>query len=287
MTTTQSYSGQSYSGGVAIARDYYNSSDADLFYFTIWGGEDIHIGLYQQAGDPIAVASRRTVEKMAGLVPALTNQDRILDIGSGYGGAARYLAKTYGCRVTALNLSEVENERNRQLCREQGLADHIEVVDGSFEQLPFELGQFDVVWSQDAILHSGNRTQVFQEVVRVLKPGGSFILTDPMQADTCPPGVLQPILDRIHLASLGSPGFYCQTARELGLEQVTIEQHTAQLVEHYSRVLAETERRTPELAQQVSSDYVERMKKGLSHWIQGGQAGYLAWGIFLFQKPVA
>ena len=35
-----------YSTTVDTARDYYNSSDADRFYATIWGGEDIHIGLY-------------------------------------------------------------------------------------------------------------------------------------------------------------------------------------------------------------------------------------------------
>jgi ubiquinone/menaquinone biosynthesis C-methylase UbiE len=42
------------------------------------------------------------------------------------------------------------------------------------------------------------------EVDRVLKPGGELVFTDPMQADDCPDGVLQPVLDRIHLESLGS-----------------------------------------------------------------------------------
>ncbi|MDH5777270.1 MAG: SAM-dependent methyltransferase, partial [Gammaproteobacteria bacterium] len=36
-----------YSEAVATARDYYNSEDADNFYNIIWGGEDIHIGLYE------------------------------------------------------------------------------------------------------------------------------------------------------------------------------------------------------------------------------------------------
>jgi sarcosine/dimethylglycine N-methyltransferase len=288
MTPTQ-YSGNittgSYSEGVAVARSYYNSSDADRFYFTIWGGEDIHIGLYQSPTDPIAVASRRTVETMAQLLPDPSADWRILDIGSGYGGAARYLAQTWGCRVTALNLSEVENQRNRQLCQQQGLAEQIDVVDGSFEQIPCENAQFDLVWSQDAILHSGDREQVLREVVRVLKPGGIFIFTDPMQSDSCPEGVLQPILDRIHLTSLGSPGFYRQTAQALGLIEVAFVDHTPQLVEHYRRVLAETEHRSAELAEQISPDYIERMKKGLRHWIEGGQAGHLAWGILMFRKP--
>jgi len=54
-----------YSEVVQTARDYYNSDDADNFYFHVWGGEDIHIGLYQTADEPIASASERTVATMA------------------------------------------------------------------------------------------------------------------------------------------------------------------------------------------------------------------------------
>src|SRR6056297_2322353 len=197
-----------YSAAVATARDYYNSDDADNFYFTIWGGEDIHVGLYNSEDEPIFDASRRTIERMASKISNLDKDSKVLDIGAGYGGAARYLAKKYGCQVVALNLSEVENERDRKMNEDQGLDHLITVVDGSFEEISYPDFSFDVVWSQDAILHSGNREQVIKEVARVLKSGGDFVFTDPMQTDDCPEGVLQPILDRIHLETLGSPGFY-------------------------------------------------------------------------------
>jgi len=269
---------------VSTARDYYNSSDADLFYHTIWGGEDIHIGLYDCDGESISEASRRTVSRMAALLDNLGKGCRVLDIGSGFGGAARRLARVHGCRVTALNLSEVENRRHRELNEAQDLDHLIEVLDGNFEKLPFPDETFDVVWSQDAILHSGNRKQVVNEVVRVLKPGGEFIFTDPMQSDQCPDGVLQPILGRIHLDSLGSPGFYRKTAGKAGLEEVCFEKHTHQLVNHYARVLEETEKREQELAGRVNGEYIEKMKTGLRHWVDGGREGRLVWGIFHFRK---
>ncbi|MGD8783844.1 MAG: methyltransferase domain-containing protein [Thioalkalispiraceae bacterium] len=276
---------QSYSEAVNTAREYYNSDDADQFYATIWGGEDIHIGLYQEDDEPITEASHRTVRHMAKMLADLSPETKILDIGAGYGGAARYLAKTYGCHVTALNLSEKENERDRQLNNEQGLADKIDVVDGSFEAIPAEDNSFDVVWSQDAILHSGHRQQVLQEVARVLKPGGQFIFTDPMQADDCPEGVLQPILDRIHLSSLGSPGFYRENLKKLGFTEVTFDENTHQLVNHYSSVLRETQAKQDDLLRNsVSQEYIDRMKKGLQYWIDGGNNGHLAWGIFVFEK---
>ena len=275
---------QNYSQAVNVARDYYNSHDADNFYAIIWGGEDIHIGLYEYEQQSISEASHHTVKHMAELL-SLTSQHQVLDIGSGYCGAARYLASEFGVSVTALNLSEKENERARLLNDDAGLSEKITVVDGSFESIPAADQSFDVVWSQDAVLHSGHREKVLQEVARVLKPGGRFIFTDPMAADDCPEGVLEPILNRIHLPSLGSPKFYRQEAASCGLNEVLFEENVDQLIRHYSRVKEETEKHQVELVKTIDADYVERMKKGLSYWVDGGTKGYLAWGIFIFQKP--
>lgn len=276
---------QQYSSAVATARDYYNSSDADLFYARVWGGEDIHVGLYETDHEPIFDASRRTVAHMGDLIGELSEKDRVIDLGAGYGGAARYLASRFGCRVVALNLSEVENERDREISRDMGFGEQIEVVDGSFEDVSFDDASFDVVWSQDSFLHSGDRESAIREAARILKPGGVFIFTDPMQADDCPEGVLQPILDRLHLETLGSPAFYRAECAKHGLEEIGFEDHTHQLTRHYGRVLEETKRRESELVGEISQDYIDHMKRGLEHWVNGGENGHLAWGIFRFRKP--
>lgn len=273
-----------YTGAVATAREYYNSDDADRFYQNVWGGEDIHVGLYQDDEEPIPDASRRTVAHMADLLGELTSEHKVLDLGAGYGGSPRYLAQTFGCPVVALNLSEVENERDRDINKAMGLDHLIEVLDASFEEVPYPDNHFDVVWSQDSFLHSGDREKAIQEAARVLKPGGVFIFTDPMQADDCPDGVLQPILDRLHLSSLGSPAFYRRVAKENGMEEINFEEHHHQLPRHYGRVLEETKRREPDLVGKISQQYIDRMKQGLQHWVNGGNSGHLAWGIFRFRK---
>ncbi len=274
-----------YSQSIDTARNYYNSCDADNFYFTIWGGEDIHIGVYRSAHDSIFDASRHTVQTMCGLLSSLGPQSKVLDMGSGYAGAARYLAGNSGCRVAALNLSEEQNERGRRCNCEQGLEHLVDVVDGSFESAPYPDASFDVIWSQDSFLHSGNRETVLQEAVRVLKPGGEMVFTDPMMADTCPDGVLDPILARIHLETLGSPEFYRKTLVRLGMEELDFTDLSSHLPVHYARVLQETEKREDELLHVVSHEYMERMKTGLRHWIEGGQKGHLCWGIFHCRKP--
>lgn len=273
-----------YSDTVQKAREYYNSNDADNFYFTIWGGEDIHIGLYQSDEEPIMDASRRTVAELAKQLESLPAKAHILDIGAGYGGSARYLAREHGYRVTAFNLSEIENERDRAMNQEQGLDHLIDVVDGDFESLPFADESFDAVWSQDAILHSGDRKKVFEEVDRVLKPGGHFVLTDILQQPDVAPATLQPVYDRIHLDSLGSEQAYDGYADDLGWRKVVFEAMPGQLPRHYQRVHDTLTEQREDLSKVVSEAYMDRMEKGLQHWIEAGRNGRLTWGILHYEK---
>lgn len=271
---------------VNTAREYYNSTDADRFYATIWGGEDIHVGLYEDDHGigSIFDASRRTIQKMASMVANLNSNTRVLDIGSGYGGSARYLVKHFGCQVGCLSLSEVQNKRNRELNKAQKLALSINVIDGSFEDIPMPDHTVDLVWSQDAILHSGDRRRVFTEAQRVLVPGGQLIFTDPMKSESCPQEVLQPILDRIHLDSLGSVSLYRNLLEELGFSQIAFLDLSKHLAAHYARVLMEAEAQLWYLKRVCSEEYLESMKVGLQHWITAGQDGHLQWGILHFQK---
>jgi len=268
---------------VRIARDYYNSDDADRFYHDVWGGEDIHIGVYVDPNDPIPVASERTVAMMAARIDDLGPDTRVVDLGAGYGGAARWLARHKGCHVTCVNLSEIQNRRNRELTAAAGLEDRIHVVDGSFEDVPAEDGSFDVAWSQDSLLHSGDRGRVLDEVDRVLKPRGQLVFTDPMQADDCPPGVLGPVLERIHLNSLGSVGFYRAGADARGWRECSVLEMTHQLVRHYTRVREELIARRWQMANRISGDYLERMIGGLRNWIWAGHQRHLSWGILHFE----
>ena len=265
------------------AEAYYDSPDADTFYNLIWGGEDIHVGCYESPEEPIADASERTVARMAERL-TLSAGSRVLDLGAGYGGAARFLARTTGCHVTCVNLSEVQNERNRQLNGEQGLSDRVDVVHGDFEKLPQADGAFDVLWSQDAFLHSGDRPRVLDEIARVSAARSELVFTDPMQADDCPDGVLQPILDRLQLQSLGSPGFYRRELAARGFEESRFEDLTHQMATHYASVARVLRERYDELSRHVSRTYMDNMLRGLSHWVEGARAGHLAWGIFHFTR---
>lgn len=275
---------QSRSSAEVTAESYYDSSDADNFYERIWGGEDIHIGLYDEAGISISDASQKTVELMASQLDGITEDTHIMDMGSGYGGAARFLARKFGCKITCLNVSERQNERNRMLNEQQDLDDKIVVLHGSFENVPHQNDAIDIVWSQDSFLHSGQRRRVLEEIERVLRPNGELIFTDPMQTDDCPDGVLQPVYDRLELESLASPGFYRENLTMLGFEEVQYMDMTHQLRTHYDTVREELQSQQDQLSDNIDSDYVTRMLAGLKNWVEAADSGYLAWSVLHFRK---
>ena len=265
------------------AAEYYDSTPADEFYFKIWGGDHIHVGIYNHSKESIKDASPRIVQMMGSKLK-LNTDTKLLDLGSGYGGAARYLAKNFGCHVTCLNLSSNQNERNRALNKKNDLDGLITVVEGNFEDIPFPENSFDVAWSQDAIVHSADRELVVQEVVRALNERGEFIFTDLMQTYDCPKSILKPIIDRIELDSMGSFGFYLEQGRKLGVKKIEIQNLSEHLTTHYQRVMEETQDRYDEMVESCGKEYIDKMIEGLKHWVEAGKNNYLSWGIVHMNK---
>ena len=265
------------------AEEYYDSTPADEFYFKIWGGDHIHVGIYNHSKEPIKDASPRIVQMMASKLK-LNSNTNLLDLGSGYGGGARYLAKNFGCQVTCLNLCINQNVRNRDLNKKNDLDHLITVVEGNFEDIPFPENSFDIAWSQDAIVHSADRELVVQEVVRVLNDKGEFIFTDLMQTYDCPKSILKPVLDRIQLDSLGSFGFYVEKGRKLGVRKTEVQNLSEHLTTHYQRVMEETQDRYDEMVESCGKEYIDKMIEGLKHWVEAGKNNYLSWGIVHMNK---
>jgi len=189
------------------ASKHYSSKNAQNLYDIIIGSETLNLGLYD---DPptrtISQAMKETTKWMAENVVGLDNNFCVLDIGSGYGYSARYLAQKYECHVTCLNISSEQNIKNEKLNKKQSLSHKIDIILGNFKEMPLKNMMFDLVWTQDALFHSDNLDQVLSEAYRVLKPGGQFLLMDILQSDDCKVGALKEALSRvnIHHESIGS-----------------------------------------------------------------------------------
>lgn len=113
----------------------------------------------------------RTAENsVAYLLPHLTPEDRLLDIGSGPGTITLDLAERV-CQVTALEHTNEALELTRKEARRRGRAD-LEFVVGDVHQLPFPDGRFDVVHTHQVLHHVADPVQALREMRRVARPGG-------------------------------------------------------------------------------------------------------------------
>jgi SAM-dependent methyltransferase len=99
---------------------------------------------------------------------------RVLDLGCGIGGPARYLAATFGCKVTGVDLSPGFIDAATYLTARCGLSDRVtfQVSDGL--HLPFEDAAFDTVFLQHVAMNVEDRPAIYAEVRRILTPGGRF-----------------------------------------------------------------------------------------------------------------
>ena len=111
-------------------------------------------------------------------------EDRVLDIGAGLAGPARMLAASPGCRVDCIDLSPDYCTGATLLNRLTGLADLIDVHKGSALDLPFPDHSFDVVWMQNVGMNIADKRKLYEEIYRVLKPGGRFAFQEMTAGET-------------------------------------------------------------------------------------------------------
>lgn len=133
-------------------------------------GDELHLGWL-----PATVALAQDL----GLAPGM----HVLDVGSGLGGPARHFAETHKCRVTGIDLTEEFVHVATDLTRRCGLGDLVTFRQGSALDLPFDAGSFDAATLIHVGMNIKDKTKLFEEVRRVLKPGARFCLYEVMHAD--------------------------------------------------------------------------------------------------------
>ncbi len=131
-------------------------------------------GLNRVISFGIDVKWRKKVVKMV----SETNPHAVLDIATGTGDLAISLAKTGAKRIVGLDLSEGMLAVGRKKIREEDLSERIEMIQGDSEALPFEDNTFDAITVAFGVRNFENLEKGLAEILRVLKPGGIFVILE-------------------------------------------------------------------------------------------------------------
>jgi sarcosine/dimethylglycine N-methyltransferase len=142
------------------------------------GPEDQPLSPEQLAGlDQFHTRGLEATAELAALA-GINAATSVLDVGSGIGGPARFVAATHGCRVTGIDVSESFVDASRYLTERTGQSGRVSFRTASALDLPFENGHFDVALLQHVAMNISDRARLYAEIRRVLRSRGKFATFD-------------------------------------------------------------------------------------------------------------
>jgi tocopherol O-methyltransferase len=209
----------------AVAAHY---DDLDRFYREIWG-EHVHHGLWRSGRESPEVAVRQLITLVAERAE-IAEGDLVCDVGSGYGGTARILAREYGARVTALTISPAQCAYARD--QDPAAANPVYLL-GDWCENSLAAESFDAVIAIESSEHMADKPAFFAEVHRVLRPGGRSVvaawLARPRPGRWEVRHLLEPICREGRIPGMGTADEYSQLAAAAGLEPAGYEDLSQQV----------------------------------------------------------
>ncbi len=158
--------------------NYYDHTEAH--YRQWWKMENsmgLHYGVWDNGTKRLSEAILNTNLQLA-ILGNVSKNDKILDAGCGVGGSAIFLAKKFGCTVTGITLSERQVKTATGFAKKNGVDGlaNFKVLD--YTATGFPDNHFDVVWAIESMQTARDKSLFFNEMQRVLKPGGRLLLAD-------------------------------------------------------------------------------------------------------------
>src|SRR5258708_39008329 len=143
------------------------------YYRSLWG-EHLHHGYWIRGDESKEKAQIQLVEHLAQLARVKPGSE-ILDIGCGMGATSLFLAKKYNAAATGITNSSVQVQMAIDAAVREQLDAKFLLMDA--QAMDFQK-QFDVLWSVESISHYQHLPQFFASAAKLLKPGGTFEITD-------------------------------------------------------------------------------------------------------------
>ena len=209
----------------------------------------------------------------------------LLDVGCGTGGPALRIVALTGCTVTGVDVHEKAISTARSFASQSGLESRTDfrVVDAD-KQLPFPEANFDAITCIDAINHLQDRLRVLVDWVRLLKPGGRLLFTNP--------AVVTGPVTNAEIAIRSYSGFYLfvpcgydqRIIAECGLRLAACEDLTPNMAELAQRRKNARESRSVALRRIEGDAVYENQQEFLSVAAQLAREGRLSRFVYVSEK---
>lgn len=207
---------------------------------------------------------------------AVRAEDVVLDVCSGMGGPARYLAWKTGCDVTGLDLTASRVEGATELTRVAELSDSVRFVQGNALDMPFHDASFTLAIAQEAFAHIPDKPRLLAECARVLQPGGRLVFSDILHRGNLSVHDAQRLLEGMTFSEIETLDGY---AEQLSLRGMTVTR-LFDLTEEWTRILVERHAMYRSLESdtvaRLGREHFERYDRAYEHFVGLYQSGVLA-----------
>ena len=186
-------------------------------------------------GESLHPGGLRLTERL-GVLLGLTPESRVLDVASGSGASAFYIAQRFGCRVTGIDFSARNVESSNREAHSKALTGRVQFQRGDAERLPVDGAAFDAVLCECAFCTFPDKQSAAREFTRVLRRGGSVGLSDMTREASLPEDLSNLLAWVACIADAQSAEGYAGYLRGACLRVDRIEQHDEALLEMVNRV---------------------------------------------------
>jgi tocopherol O-methyltransferase len=266
--------------------EHYNR--ASPYYRALWG-EHLHHGYWVTGDESKETAQLQLVEHLAKAANIQPNS-RLLDIGCGFGASSIYLARKYHAHAIGITISPPQVDMANQGAAAAGVSASFLCMDAESldTQAATLTGPFDVLWSIESISHYQDVPRFFTNAAKLLKPGGTFALTDWFKRKSLPPREHKKLLHPIEASmfvELHTMQDYQNYFTAAGLRTTrsdVLNPHTAKTWELCLDIIKD--QALWRLAATHGPDFV-RFLRGFQAMRCGFSSGHFVYGLLIAHKP--
>lgn len=256
--------------------------DRLAFFYRRWWGIHLHHGYFDEPRASPARAQERLCEVVA-RAARVAPGDRVLDVGCGFGGSARWLARRYGARVMGWTLSRRQAVTAARSAPRDGRCLFVQT---DAETWPARPESFDVVWIVECLEHLTDKPAAIARAGRALRPGGVLALCAWMAAQD---GAGGDRVDRVAEAflcpSLASPAAHARWAQAAGLRVETRRDLTPFVRPTWTHCARRVERPWVRACLPFVDGDTRRFVRGFRAIADAYAEGDLVYGLLVARKP--